>query len=486
MKADLLIAIVHYHLRRGGVTRVIQNAVAALTEHPVRVVVCCGEPPPDDLAIDAPVLVVDGLGYDEDGQAPSAAVLLDRVRQAIRAAMGDEPDLWHIHNHALGKNAAWTGAVSLLSRDGHALLLQAHDFAEDGRPANYRYLRSQGPSTDDTAFGQWLYPLGRRTHYAVLNHRDEQFLRQAGIPAARLHLLPNAVWTGAAAADLTVSEQVPAYRLYPTRAIRRKNIGEFLFWSAWAEPGERFGITLAPESPAEKPAYTRWRSWAAAHRLPVDFEVGRHHSFDALMARASVVFTTSVAEGFGLAFLEPWLLGKPLAGRDLPEITAGFAEVGVAFEDLYTALTVPLDWVDTAYRSRLEVALEDVMKSYGRTATASDHARAWQAAVQQDRVEFGRLDESAQERVIRRIQESIGARSEVTPTGWRAVAPDDPRIERQQAVIREHFNLPVYGRKLMALMERVLDDSTPHAESIGADAVLNQFLAPERFCLLRT
>ena len=44
------------------------------------------------------------------------------------------------------------------------------------------------------------------------------------------------------------------------------------------------------------------------------------------MASAHRLVTTSVAEGFGLAFLEPWLFGKGLLGRNLPEITVDFAK----------------------------------------------------------------------------------------------------------------------------------------------------------------
>ena len=39
------------------------------------------------------------------------------------------------------------------------------------------------------------------------------------------------------------------------------------------------------------------------------------NDFAALLASAHALVTTSVAEGFGLAFLEPWLMGRPLAGR---------------------------------------------------------------------------------------------------------------------------------------------------------------------------
>ena len=43
-----------------------------------------------------------------------------------------------------------------------------------------------------------------------------------------------------------------------------------------------------------------------------------------MVAHAKAIVSTSVAEGFGLGFLEPWIFGKGLCGRDIPEITSDF------------------------------------------------------------------------------------------------------------------------------------------------------------------
>ena len=45
--------------------------------------------------------------------------------------------------------------------------------------------------TDDLA--SVLYPQAEHIHYATLNRRDWSILRDAGVPLARLHLLPNPV-----------------------------------------------------------------------------------------------------------------------------------------------------------------------------------------------------------------------------------------------------------------------------------------------------
>ena len=135
--------------------------------------------------------------------------------------------------------------------------------------------------------------------------------------------------------------------LYPTRAIRRKNLGEFLLWSALGEKGDRFATTLAPTSAGDRAPYERWVRVARSLGIPIEFEMGGRTTvpFPNLLRAAHTVVTTSVAEGFGLAFLEPWLAGRPLGARDLPELTDMFKKQGLDFGNLYRRLFVPLAWV---------------------------------------------------------------------------------------------------------------------------------------------
>ena len=56
--------------------------------------------------------------------------------------------------------------------------------------------------------------------------------------------------------------------------------------------------------------------------------------------------TTSIAEGFGLTFLEAIVFGRPLLGRDLPEITTDFRSQGINLQSLYSGLLVPRRWID--------------------------------------------------------------------------------------------------------------------------------------------
>lgn len=483
-----VIAMVHYHLRRGGVTRVIQNAVEALKRSPVRCVVLTGEAPSEDFKVNVPVVVVEGLGYDEHGALPTPENLVERARQGVRDAVGAEPALWHIHNHALGKNAVWTQAVSRLADEGEALLLQMHDFAEDGRPANYRYLTEHLNPSGQAEMGRILYPQAARTQYALLNSRDHRIMRRAGVSESRAHLLPNAVWTGAK--DEEPNEQrntdQPLW-LYPSRAIRRKNIGEFLLWSALDEDGGRYGITLAPQSPKEVPIYKQWKSFASEQRLPVLFEMGLTHDFHQLLASASALVTTSIAEGFGLAFLEPWLAGRPLFGRDLPEITSEFVDEGIDLHGLYTELTVPLDWIDQGdFRAKVRDALQPMRQAYGQTYAEEDADEVVQAAVSGDRIEFSRLDESLQQSVIAKVRASRAARAAVMPERLITEPHADGQVLANRKRVRVQFGLEQYRERLLAAYHAVMDGGGASPPPVPARAVLDQWLAPERFYLLRS
>ena len=218
------IAIVHYHLRRGGVTRVVQTTLDALAGDDVQVAVLSGEPAAQPESFSCPIGLVEGLGYDTPHSNPSPHELAGSLLSSAREHFGSDPDIWHVHNHSLGKNTALPGALNQLAADGHRLLLHLHDFPEDGRPANYQRLRDHITNLDQT-----LYPAAGHIHYAALNHRDLAFLIAAGCPPDQAHLLANPI---SLSGGTNTAPASPRLFLYPTRAIRRKNLGEFLLWAA--------------------------------------------------------------------------------------------------------------------------------------------------------------------------------------------------------------------------------------------------------------
>ena len=59
-----------------------------------------------------------------------------------------------------------------------------------------------------------------------------------------------------------------------------------------------------------------------------------------LMIASDLCLTTSIREGFGMVFLEPWLLGTPVMGRNIDYVTSDLIESGVRFPLLYEEIMV--------------------------------------------------------------------------------------------------------------------------------------------------
>ena len=165
-----------------------------------------------------------------DEKLPDAEKLAEDFRFTARCLLGRDPDIWHIHNHALGKNSFTPKLVWHLSNAGCRILLQPHDFAEDGRPENYRLLKDH--LGDD--LNRMLYPMADHIWYAPINFRDKAFLE--GIGLSNVYELPNAVTAFPCAAGGSPARTQRTI-VYPARAIRRKNMGEFLLWSLLAPEG---------------------------------------------------------------------------------------------------------------------------------------------------------------------------------------------------------------------------------------------------------
>lgn len=463
--ARIKTAIVHYHARPGGVTRVVERAVESI-ESGAHCLFFTGEAARGETPLQKKIRVVPNLSYSSEQKIKP----LDLMRYA-RGAFGSDPDIWHIHNHSLGKNPALTQEVTNLAMAGQKILLQIHDFAEDGRPDNY---------TNLGALKERLYPVASHIHYAALNERDARFLRAAGIPAENLHLLPNAVTSLPIPEKPPISGTAPLY-IYPCRAIRRKNIGELLFWSA-RMPEAKFAITLAPKNPDAKPVYNAWVAFAEELGLNIDFDAGAKQPFHQMIAQADMLITTSIAEGFGLAFLEPWLSGKPLTGRNLPQITADFEKHGLDLSNLYNRLPVPLSgpgWdIRDEFLNALETGMKASYRSYNREWNSAVFEAAQTALIKDSQVDFGILNEPMQRTIIRAIKQN--------PELLDTVLIPPGSVEQNRRVTEETYNLKNYGTQLLSIYQKLQTVKKSSVRYADGAALLNEFLNPGRFNLLRT
>lgn len=434
--------------------------------------------------------------------------LVGRLTSALdRLGFTPSETVVHVHNHALGKNRLVPLAASRLAERGFALLLQIHDFAEDFRPDNFR--RMVNAPANPAGHGG-LYPQAANIHYAVLNGRDHEILAAAGVHASRLHLLPNPVpelndLPSRSAARQRLAELFAVgpdecFVLYPVRCIRRKNVGEALLYAALALPCTTVGLTLAPLNPAAVPIYSEWKELAAELALPCRFEVGGPGalSFTENLAAADAILTTSLTEGFGMVFLESWLAGRPLLGRDLPEITSDFVRSGLRFDWLYHRLRVPLEWIGAEpFRQRVDQAYEQTLAAYDRPvpdrANEGLADEGLEAKTADGLVDFGDLDEPFQRTVLRAVRQDERDRRRVLGANPWIEATMAVRAESAAGVIDENvrainrsYSLPASGRRLCDLLRKVSDgerDGRPRPLA-HPGRILDRFLAPRRFRLI--
>jgi hypothetical protein len=199
--------------------------------------------------------------------------------------------------------------------------------------------------------------------------------------------------------------------------------------------------------------------------------------------------TTSVGEGFGLAFLEPWLMGKRICGRNLEEVTGDFAGEGIKLHGLYQCLNVPMSCFDFgAFRDRVAHLLEDYYHAYEQDPPENVVERFFADAAEGDSIDFGRLDEPAQKEVLRSfrgdtrnwdIQHILGDPS-----------PEDLRrlVNQNQERIHRTYSLEAYRQRLKQAYQGLLNapEHCSSGDHLNIRTLLAHFLAPERFIPIRT
>ncbi len=464
------IVYMHMHLKPGGVSTVISQQARAVSDQ-CRVLVVTGDDPPDDFFM--PHVKIEGLGYD-DPDFPEKDPPPYRTAQSVAAAIykrwPEGCDIIHVHNPLIGKNSRLLAILDHLKDMGFTLFLQIHDFPEDGRPASYHQAQEYPPDC----------------HYGAINARDCRILEKTGLRPDGVHELFNMV--APIHTDDLQGEAVPSV-LYPVRGIRRKNIGEALLLSLYFPADTPLAITLPPNSPVDWVVYKEWIAYAEKKGLHVLFEASSQYDFKALVANARFLVTTSITEGFGFAFLEPWTAGKVLMGRKIPDICRDFKEKGIALDHLYETLLVPNAWIDhKTFERQWKQCLRDTFARYGAEIAESEVSEGFNRIIQKKAIDFSLLNEPFQRTVLNRL---IDNRSdycrfeEINPVLARfRTVPSLSRIISSNAnAIHTQYSQKAYRDRLMGTYKKVL--RLPVRHKIDKSVLLRQFLRPDNFSLMK-
>ena len=478
----MLVAIVHYHFKRGGVTKVVENTIAGFRAYAPDIEWICfsgesymGE---EDLRHE----VIPALNYGETFCEGTS--VLEEMKRIAKNRYGKTPDLFHIHNHSLGKNLLFPSLLFALTTEKTPVVLHTHDFAEDARPANYQLVKKSLAQTETI-----LYPISGYIHYTPLNQRDAERLKQAGIPAKQITILPNPHEVHPAPEEIARKKVLAAEQLtvFPVRGIRRKNIGELLLWASLAEEGHFHAVTLTPENPREKTFFDQWKAFSEQHHLPAYLGLADQVdlSFPELIASADRIMTTSIAEGFGLTFLEPWGFKKPLIGRSIPGISDDFVEKGMQLQHLYDELPIPLAWLPAdELRQKISSALYNTWSAYEQEISPDEIESIYQHLTANGTIDFGRLDEELQQTVITHLLQHPRAQEELSLPNLYAEIPQE-LINHNYQTVQEVFSLSAYTTKLIDTYHHILSAPPEPSEEIPPAQVLQPFLAPSSFSLLR-
>lgn len=355
------LVVVHYHLRPGGVRRVIElalPAIAAACQSLECVTLAVGEAADEEWIerlrralgrVRLGVHCDPAFHYasEADGELPGLA-----VERALRHA-----DAVWVHNPALGRNLPLVRALSASAAKREIpLLFHHHDFWFENRWARWREMRAAGGTSLDVVARAFFAP---RAVHATINRFDHEVLHR--------HFGERAVWlpNPAPRAPEPAPERVRAARewlarelgdnapvwLCPTRLLRRKNLAEAILLARWLRPEAWLVTTAAVSSDDERDYAHRLQAAAERHSWRVRFELVARNGDAApgiaeLKAASEAVLLTSVQEGFGLPYVEAVAARRPLLARRLPNVMPDLERWGFSLPHTYDEVWIDADCLD--------------------------------------------------------------------------------------------------------------------------------------------
>ena len=281
------------------------------------------------------------------------------------------------------------------------------------------------------------------------------------------------------------------YVVYPVRGIRRKNVGELLLWSLLLDE-TYFAVTLAPLNPEELHRYQHWESLAASLSLPIRFDAGPQSGLSVTeqLCAADGVITTSVAEGFGMVYLEACLANRHLLGRNLPSVTEDFTAAGLQFPGLADNFRIPQELVQLdALRVTYADLLSKTRASYG--LDASELPDQLPCCLADGSVDFGGLDMATQTDIINRAANDDRLRDsirELNPnTSFLSNDISSAIHTENRKSIERSYGFPTIASCLAAIYQSGLESTTAQVQLSPeiAVSVLHQFSQADRLLPVR-
>lgn len=463
---SVTLVVFHYHLRPGGIRRVVELAVPhLLRESPraiTRVVLACGQRTDGSwhdhfarrLARESVEVFADSSFNYLSEQRDAPARIAVRIRRALGRLFdttGDDCLVW-AHNLGVGRNFLLTRELfAACAGRGIPLVAHHHDWWFDNRWVRWPEMRRFGFRTLASP-AQTVFPNHRNLLHVAINHADAAILaRHFGSSSLWLPNLtepasqppPARVRTARHWLKNQLSHDGAPVWLLPCRTLRRKNIAEALLLTRWLRPEAWLVVTGAASSADEQPYCRALEQAAHQHhwRLRLGVLAGdesRKPSVPELLAASEAVLLTSIQEGFGLPYLEAAAAQRPLIARRLPNIAPDLDQFGFRFPQAYDEILVApglFNW--RAERVRQQKRFNAWRATMPASVRAKVSTPPLLAARRPGPVAFSRLTLAAQLEILARpARES-----------WSLCAPLNPFLETwQQRAERERLEVTPWPR----------------------------------------
>ncbi|MBT8046612.1 MAG: hypothetical protein KJN67_05565, partial [Pontiella sp.] len=131
----------------------------------------------------------------------------------------------------------------------------------------------------------------------------------------------------------------------------------------------------------------------------------------------------------------------------------------------------------------LKSAMQESYASYSKTWKSEYVEQAKAALVVDGKVDFGILDEQLQRNMIRHLVEHPADRALLPALETEA---NGDLIEHNRRVVQECYSKEAYGDRLLGIYRDLAATSPGAVSSANASDLLDEFLQPHRFNLLRT
>ena len=502
----------------------------------------------------------DNPAAERDSLFGQATEITERLLQIMNLDRcdSDHPYILHVHNANLGKNPFLTLAIKLLADrlDQNnlpgAIIYQMHDFAENNRPQLLQNLNNCSGRDDPQLASQMMYPTSSRLHWICINSIDKQKLLSIGICPDCVTVLPNCLDVDFfSAPPLTQMSSSQLRRLHltprdfaaelkerladfaqkngflfdnkrkillaPVKAIRRKNITEsiLLMMALNANRDQYQLLVTLPANSSEDLQYSNIiENFVKKHQLPVVMGFGPillaqghnrkikdgnvlSYSLIDLFDLCDGVVTTSIQEGFGYVFHEPWLADKFVFGRNIPHVTTDFIENNLNLDHLYDHLLLPRDWLGQ-YWQRICLLYEEKLNKIRKELELEpcSHTQI-QALIEQNKTynllnhspemknltDWADLNLEAQLLLLQKIINKIDLKTSLFATnksyeiisGWFPGNISDIIIENKKAVC-DGYNSNSYARKLALIFGKTSKLLKVTTEISSSPAITNERL----------